>query len=52
METVKYRDIIDEIVSETGKVYYDYPQLDVWEAIDIATRVVKYKYKEVEIIGD
>lgn len=44
------REIIDEISSEAAKLYSDY-NISIFDAIEIATKIVKVENKGIEIIG-
>ena len=42
--------ILEEVTSETTKIKRDYPYLTIWEAIELATKVINCKYKRSEIV--
>lgn len=44
-------EIMDEIVSEAAKLYNDY-NISIFDAIEIATKIVKVENKGIEIIED
>lgn len=49
---IDIRIVLDEIVSETVKIYNDY-NLNIFDALEIATQIIKIKYKDFEIVeGD
>ena len=42
--------ILEEVTSETTKIKRDYPYLTIWQAIELATKVIGFKYKKSEIV--
>jgi len=49
---IDIRTVLDEIVSETVKIYNDY-NLNIFDALEMATKVVRNKYGIYEIVeGD
>lgn len=52
IEMVDIRTVLDETVNETVKIYNDY-DLNIFDALEIATKIIKSKYKDFEIVeGD
>ena len=44
--------VLEEITSEAVKLYYDY-DINIFTAIEVATRIIKEKYSYTEIVeGD
>lgn len=49
---IDIRTILDEIVSETVKIYNDY-NLNIFDSLEMATKVIRNKYRIYEIVeGD
>lgn len=49
IKTVDTLTILDEVSSEASKLYYDYPYLSIWQAIEMARRLIEEKYKHYEV---
>lgn len=44
--------VIEEVASEAAKLYSDY-NITIFQAIEIATKIMKEAYKDIEIVeGD
>lgn len=44
--------ILDQIANEAVRIYNDYPQITIFEAINLANQIIDKQCKGVEIIED
>ena len=47
---VTEKQITSEMVTETEKLYRDYPHLSIFDALQMAVTIISKKYKGAEII--